>query len=218
MKTWQVHLDHFINPHCPLCQETRPIGELLCLPCSQQLPYLEPTQQQSITGCTNTISAFAYQFPIDKLLLRLKFASDLGQLHLLGELIAANILPQIDRIPEAIIAVPLHRQRLQQRGFNQALELARPLAKQLQIPLLTHWVSRSKATAAQTQLSANQRKYNLQQAFHTHKNIPYKHIAIFDDVITTGTTLSELAASLRQQGVERIDAWSCAQTILHLKS
>jgi ComF family protein len=190
--------------------ETQP----LCPACYHELPWLPPEANLPIPDCDGCHSAFAYHPPINKLLLGIKFGKNIRELATVGNLTATGILHQLEELPEAILPIPLHTSRLHRRGFNQALELARPLAKQLKLPLLDHSITRRKATQAQTELNAQQRQKNLHQAFAIRKSIPYRHVAIFDDVITTGATAGELARLLRSQGVQRVDIWSCARTIL----
>jgi ComF family protein len=101
---------------------------------------------------------------------------------------------------------------LRERGFNQALELARLIAAQLNIPVDYSLCQRDKATPFQSGLSARQRKRNLKNAFSMTKTVPYKHVAIFDDVVTTGTTVNELAKKLKQSGVQIVEVWAIART------
>ena len=202
-------VEQAFHPHCAFCglPRTHP-AHLLCEACYAELPW------HTRSDDAQTYSAFDYQPPISNLLLGIKFGKNLRELSTLGQLTAIGIQHQIDEIPDAILPVPLHTARLRTRGFNQALELARPLAQQLGIPLLTRAVIRHKATQAQTELDMEARQHNLQQAFCLSAPLPHPHIAIFDDVITTGATTQELAALLHSQGVARVDIWSCARTIL----
>ncbi|WMP18802.1 ComF family protein [Thiothrix lacustris] len=209
---WQA-FQQTIMPHCAFCGLSRIAGYPLCTQCHEALPWLQPEQNLPLNGCPASLSAFVYQAPISNLLLGIKFGKNLRELATLGELTATGILPQLEKVPDAILPVPLHNARLHKRGFNQALELARPLAKQLGIPLLTRTITRNKATLPQTELNAKQRQHNLQQAFQLNIPTPYRHIAIFDDVITTGATARELAALLLANGVEHVEIWSCARTI-----
>lgn len=208
---------HLLQPDCAFCGAPRLLDYPLCQACHDDLPWLAAHHNAAVLGCDNSISAFAYQTPISSLLLRVKFGKSLRDLNTLGELTATGILPQISQVPEAILPVPLHPQRLHERGFNQALELARPLAKHLGIPLLTRVVTRPKATLRQTKLDAVQRHQNLLQAFHLKAPLPYTRIALFDDVITTGATARSLAQLLRANGVQHLEAWSCARAIQHQK-
>lgn len=206
-----------LDQYCAFCGEKTDANHPLCLPCHNELPWLPQEENTPVTGCDNAVSAFAYQPPISNLLLAIKFGKNLSELSTMGKLAANGILPQIHTIPEAILPVPLHANRLHTRGFNQALELARPLAHILGIPLLTHTVTRGKATTAQTELNAQQRQQNLHQAFSLATQPPYRHIVIFDDVISTGTTIGELANLLRAHGIAHIEAWSCARPVLRQK-
>ncbi len=212
LQNWFGH-----SRQCAFCGQKIHGNHPLCLPCHTELPWLPAGENHPIPGCNTSISAFAYHSPISNLLLGIKFGKNLHELTTVGQLAASGILPNIQAIPEAILPVPLHAARLHTRGFNQALELARPLARILKIPLLTHAVIRHKATHAQTELDARQRQQNLRHAFRLPTKLPYRHIAIFDDVITTGTTIGELAHLLREHGVETVEAWSCARPILRQK-
>jgi len=130
---------------------------------------------------------------------------------LLAERVRNNYRDQ--SFPECIIPVPLHAQRLRERGFNQALELARATAKQLLVPVEWQSCRRIRATPAQSQLLAAQRAANLKNAFQIIKPFRHKHVAIIDDVVTTGHTVTELSKALQRAGVERIDVWCVARTI-----
>lgn len=206
-----------MNRYCAFCGQKTHNSHPLCLPCHTELPWLPDEKNLPVPGCNTSISAFAYQPPISNLLLGIKFGKNLHEITTVGQLATSGILPRMQAIPEAILPVPLHTARLHTRGFNQALELARPLARILGIPLLSHAVIRHKTTHAQTELDAQQRQQNLHDAFRITAKLPYRHIAIFDDVITTGTTIGELARLLREHGVENIEAWSCARPILRQK-
>ncbi|EIJ35681.1 ComF family protein [Thiothrix nivea] len=206
-----------LHPGCAFCGLPRLPGYPLCEACHADLPWLPVEYNPTIAGCTASLSAFAYHPPINNLLLGIKFGKNLRELAVMGELTAVGILSQLPTVPDAILPVPLHTARLHIRGFNQALELARPLAKQLAIPLLTDTITRHKATQAQTELDSNQRQHNLHQAFRVQKPIRHQHIAIFDDVITTGSTARELASLLLAHGVQQVDIWSCARSILRQK-
>ncbi|WGZ93949.1 MAG: ComF family protein [Candidatus Thiothrix putei] len=213
---WQT-LSHSLTPYCAFCCEQRLPNYPLCEHCHADLPWLLPEQNVPLPGCINSLSAFAYQPPISNLLLGIKFGKNLREIATLGELTATGILAQLTTSPEAILPVPLHTARLHKRGFNQALELARPLAKQLNIPLLNHAITRSKFTLPQTELDSSQRQRNVHAAFQLQSPLTYRHIAIFDDVITTGSTARELASLLLAQGIEQVDIWSCARAILRQK-
>lgn len=132
----------------------------------------------------------------------------------MGTLLAEKISfqYQTEKLPDVIIPVPLHRSRQYERGFNQAIESARPISKRLNIPIEYKRCKRLVNTAAQSKLPANQRANNVKNAFVAHQDLAYKHIALLDDVMTTGHTLIEMSRALYYVGVKRIDVWCCART------
>ena len=108
--------------------------------------------------------------------------------------------------------IPLHRSRLRQRGYDQALELAKPLARALGVPLRNDLLRRRHATAPQSELHADERQRNLRDAFVTNAGVVLPaHVALVDDVMTTGATLHAAATALHRAGVARVDAWVCAR-------
>jgi ComF family protein len=141
----------------------------------------------------------------------LKFHGRLADARLLGELFLASLDPAVHPLPECLIPVPLHPVRLRERGFNQALELARPISQQLNLPLEPHIVQRRLHTRPQSELSGTTRRLNLRHAFHLAAPVPYRHVALIDDVVTTASTLNELARVLRQTGVKTIQIWAIAR-------
>lgn len=176
-----------------------PDGGRLCGRCQQAPPPLDAAR-----------AAFLYGFPLDRLLPRLKFHQGLAAGRLLAAL-AAEAFAQAPR-PEALVPVPLHRTRLRERGYDQALELARPLARRLDLPLRDDLLRRRKPTAPQSRLDAAARRRNLEHAFEVRRHAPLPaHVALFDDVMTTGATLHAAAGALRKAGVRRVDAWVCAR-------
>jgi ComF family protein len=118
---------------------------------------------------------------------------------------ADYIRTQYEFLPEVLLPVPLHRQRIRQRGFNQAGEIAKVVAKHLHIPFSQNYLLRDKRTHAQTYLKAKGRNKNVKNAFKIKKKIEFRHIALIDDVITTGATLRQVSLALKKAGVERID-------------
>jgi ComF family protein len=158
---------------------------------------------------------FSYTQIIKKLVTGLKFQQQLTYAHILGSLLAEKISSQYqnEKLPDIIIPVPLHKKRLYERGFNQTMELARPISQKLNIPIDYKRCKRVINTAAQSKLPANQRFNNVKNAFAIQRDLDYQHIALLDDVMTTGHTLIELSRSLYYVGVKRIDVWCCARTI-----
>lgn len=216
-------------PTCVLCGDTGEASLDLCRPCRQALPGNlhpcprcgEPLSEQAASGpcgeCQRkppafdqALALFHYEDPVRRLILDLKFRAAYPNARLLGALLAARLKVQ-PALPECIIPVPLHRQRYRERGFNQATEIARHVAKALNIPLDLRSCVRVRATPPQSQLSAKERRKNLKRAFEVVKPPNARHAALIDDVITTGATLDELALTLKKAGVLRVDAWACAR-------
>ena len=113
--------------------------------------------------------------------------------------------------------MPLHHRRLRERGFNQALELARQIVQRSGIDCCRHQLRRQRYTEPQNNLDLQQRQGNLANAFALAEALPARvltHVAIVDDVVTTGATVSALAQVLRRQGAQRIDVWAVARTLL----
>jgi len=159
--------------------------------------------------------AFRYAHPLDLLEARFKFHADLAAGRVLAERLAERALADPPARPDALVPVPLHRTRLRSRGYNQALELARPLARALAVPLRDDLLVRVRETAAQSTLDARARRRNLRGAFAAAPERRWPaHVALFDDVMTTGTTLREASRALLRAGVARVDAWALARAPL----
>jgi ComF family protein len=153
---------------------------------------------------------YRYAPPLTPFITGLKFHARLAEARFLAELFLASF-PASAPLPECLIPVPLHPQRLRERGYNQALELARLLSQRLHLPIENHFVQRRLHTLPQSELSGNTRRHNMRQAFELMSPVPYRHVAIIDDVVTTASTVNELAGVLRQGGVEHIQIWAIAR-------
>ncbi|EKD54708.1 MAG: Protein GntX [uncultured bacterium] len=206
---------------CQACLHDLPILPYGCLRCANILPI---SAQKDLCGqCLKNPSAFdethaifIYQPPITRLILDLKFHHALVNGRLIGELLAEKIEQEWYRektLPTAIIPVPLHQKRLKERGFNQAIEIARPIKKKLKLPLLKMHCARIKPTKAQANLPANERKQNVLNAFTIRYPIKHQHVAVIDDVMTTGATLNEFCRILKKHGVQKIDVWCTARAL-----
>ncbi len=186
-------------PACPIC----------ALPLAVALPC--PACLQKTPPYARTLAPLRYEFPVSILIQRLKFHQQLHLARLLGLLLAQSVREwQMER-PEVLIPMPLHRERLRSRGFNQSLLLARELSRTLRIAVDARCCQRERDTPAQIGLSARQRRQNLRGAFLLPRQIHYQHVVIVDDVITSGASMTELASVLRRAGVERVDAWALAR-------
>ncbi len=171
----------------------------LCGRCLKNPPSFEETH-----------APYLYADGLRYLITQLKFNQHYQNARLLGNLMAQH-LATCAELPECIIPVPLYVKRYRERGFNQSIEIARHLTRQLAIPLALKHCIRNRDTDHQTGLAAKQRRKNLRLAFSIVKPMKYQHVAIVDDVMTTGATVEALAYALKQQGVSRVDVWVCAR-------
>ncbi|MFW5723846.1 MAG: ComF family protein [Halochromatium sp.] len=171
--------------------------------------------QQAPPPFARCMAAFRYEEPLSSLVVDIKFRSKLNLIRLLGGLLADALSAERERpgwpLPAAIVPVPLHPRRLRARGYNQALELARVVGRRLAIPVNHRCCRRIRATRAQAELDQRSRLSNLRDAFAVTEPPP-RHLAILDDVVTTGATVSELAGVLEQAGCERVEVWALART------
>lgn len=216
----------FAGP-CLVCRERAGAGETLCAPCVASLPWSGPACTRcalplpagdAVCGAClrrapplNAVRAvFVYGFPVDRLVPRFKFHHDLAAGALLARCMATVLAP-LPR-PDALVPLPLHNARLRQRGYDQALELARPLARRCGVPLRDDLLRRIRSTAPQSRLDAAARRRNVRGAFAAAGDGPMpRHVVLVDDVMTTGATLHAAARALRRAGVARVDAWVCAR-------
>ena len=223
LKRWRLH------GSCPFCDtplkncsstprpllsrenKDRPATLPVCQQCFTELPWCNEAVET-----IGERSAFYYAAPIREYILAGKSSSQPAKLQLLGQLMAARFTKQLASgqllLPQAIIPVPLHRSRLRQRGFNQSIELISPFARQHNIPLLRQTVYRNRDTGEQKDLTESMRKTNIANAFSIAEPVNYQHVAIFDDVITTGATCAALRELLLQHGVNKVEIWCCATT------
>ncbi len=201
---------------CYHCYQSLPKNTSCCIQCAQAFPIAYPTPmrcgrcQHNQPAFDYTCAPFLYQEPLRYLVTGLKFRKHFTHARLLGQLLAEHIHFTQAR-PEVLLPIPLHPSRYRARGFNQALEIARTVSKQLHIPLDLYSCTRKKNTSQQTQLSAQQRQQNLKNAFHVAHTFTAQHVAIIDDVMTTGATSHALALVLKKAGVQRVEVWVCAR-------
>lgn len=141
----------------------------------------------------------------------LKYHAGFLQAHWLGHLTAKQLARRRESLPQLLIPVPLYRTRLMRRGYNQAHELARVITHSLAITLAPEAAVRLRPTPDQIGLSRAQRRKNLKGAFEVNDCVRGLHIALLDDVMTTGATLTELAQAARKAGAAKIEVWAAAR-------
>ncbi len=211
---------------CQLCGLHSDAGAL-CMACQAALPRLgyacarcaHPLPESGLCGTClrhppiqhKTCSVFCYQPPVDRLIIDLKFHQ---RLHLIP-FFARHLAYQVASSPRpaCLIPIPLHPRRLRARGFNQAHELAHALSRLLSIPVCSHYLSRTVNTSPQSSLPLKQRAKNVRQAFRLNQSEVPAHIALIDDVITTGQTVHEAAQLFHAAGCAHIEVWTIARAI-----
>lgn len=225
-------LYHLLAGTCLLCGASSHRYLDLCTLCETELPWIVnacercalPTpENQTICGACLTnpppyrhsICLFSYSPPIDYLIHQFKYQNNLAVGRVLGSLLAMSVKlhyhPQMD-LPEIMVPVPLHKRRLRERGFNQAVELGTVISDTLSIPVNNRLCRRIRDTPAQQSLKRKERTANIQDAFVLNNHPGVNHLALVDDVVTTGTTISELSRLLRRAGVPNIDVFALART------
>ena len=204
---------------CANCHDNLPWIETACSQCALPLATGSGDQlkcgqcQQKPPAFDHSVSLFSYQNDAVKLVQQLKFNEKLVNSRLLGSMLATAINNNVAAVPDSILPVPLHSKRMRQRGFNQSIELARVVNKACNIPMNVRSVIRARDTRSQTALDKKQRRKNMRGAFQITRAINAQHIAILDDVVTTTSTVNELALLLKRSGVKRVDVWSIARAV-----
>ena len=190
-----LQLKRVTNP-CIRCGITSPGCKPVCASC-----LIDPPRWQRL------VAPLIYQGLARDLLLQLKYADSL---HLANSLVSSCIDVYASNVPapEVLLPVPLHRLRLLDRGYNQAFEIARTLSQALGIPVDTRILSRIRNTDSQSGLSANKRETNILGAFAYQTARSYSRVAVVDDIITTGSTASEIAKTLHRAGCAHIEIWA----------
>jgi ComF family protein len=228
----------FLFPkYCPFCQSTIGLNAHYCIECEESIPWLTDACQQcayplpknpdSLLICGEcltktpafdlTIAAIHYHPIIQHMVVSFKFSHAFYYTEFFSSLMTHTIRQKISKkqldLPEYIIPMPLHKKRLRKRGFNQSLEIAKYFSKALACPIDHALVKRNRSTKPQVGLSKSERQKNLKHAFSVNPN-DYSHIAIFDDVMTTGASANALAKALKDSGIKRVDVWCLARATL----
>ena len=184
---------------CPVCAEDSP-GNAICGACLKSPPRFD-----------GTLAPFVYAFPLDKLVQALKYQHRLAVAGFLAEAMLAGPRPQGD----LIVPLPLSSTRLRERGFNQAAEIARPLARALGLPLDLDGFTRRLDTVAQATLPWKERRRNVRHAFECGRDLSGRTIIVVDDVMTSGATLDEFARTAKDHGALRVINWVAARARRH---
>lgn len=219
---WLCHLPVVTSSRgiCSLCLRQLPPLPPLCHRCG--LPaapdtrecgrcLIDPPPWQAL------VCASDYQPPLSRLLHQFKFSGNTALAVMLAKLILLSWLQRHGehglQKPDLIVSSPLHRHRLWQRGFNQSALLAQPLAHWLSCDYAPQALSRIRKTAVQHQLGLRQRKRNLRGAFIVNQPLRGLHIALVDDVVTSGNTASEIVQTLQASGASSVQVWCLCRTL-----
>lgn len=222
------------NQTCLLCDEPSDSALALCAPCLDELPWLGaqcsvcalPLPAPGLTcgqclqeppAFQRVIAPWRYDFPVDSLISRFKHHEKWPFGRLMAELLGQFLHYRFDEglpRPDCLLPVPLSRRRLRQRGFNQAGMLAQWLGASLQLMVQPKLLLRTQDTPAQQGLDARARQRNLRQAFALadQAQVAGRHLALVDDVLTTGATAQALARLLINAGARRVDIYCLART------
>lgn len=191
-----------LGPACPRCAKPLESAQI-CGQCLQQPP-----------AADLSFSLFRYQDAVKRCITGFKFHQQLQFADFFAARMQSSLASR-STLPDCLVPIPLHPLRLRQRGFNQAQEIARRLAKGLGIQCCPELLQRVRFTRSQSQLSFKQRRSNVRRAFRCTDAVPAPHVAIIDDVMTSGHTTAEAAEVLQQNGARTIEVWTIARAISH---
>ena len=203
------------GPACPRCAEALKPPPMAPSP-KQAPPEPCDTCRTQRPAFDRSLALWRYDYPLDGLIGAFKYGHQLALASFFGEQLAQRVQQQIAAgeltRPDVVLAMPLHPRRLAERGFNQSLLIAQVLSRRLRLPLHSHWLQRLRHTPPQTGLPWQQRAANLEHAFGCKQAVAGRHIAVVDDVMTTGSSLQEVARTLKLAGASRVDNWVLART------
>lgn len=187
---------------CPRCAQPLQTTAALCGRCLKRLPRFDAA-----------FAALRYRAEVPALVQRFKLGGKLAVGRVLAEQLAAAVARRAAPLPQLLLPVPLHPLRLRHRGFDQAHEISRVLARQLALPVAWHGLKRVRDTATQTGLKRRERRGNVFRAFAAGQPLPsaVQHVALIDDVMTTGATADACARVLKRLGVARVEVWALAR-------
>ncbi len=217
---------HLAQP-CALCGR-RSLGSAICPACREGLPALpegccpvcaQPTPLAEVCGAClkrppafdRTVAALRYAPPVDDLVQRFKYGSELALAEFFADRLAGALANR--PLPDLLIPLPLHPSRTRERGFNQALEIGKPLARRLGLALDYQACARIRPTPPQAALPLKERRRNIRGAFACQGYLTGKHVALLDDVMTSGASLEELARAVRRAGAAEVSVWVVARAL-----
>lgn len=210
---------------CSECFQRLPHNKVSCIRCALPLPD-DLTNNLLCGRCIKKPPAFDYAYSplryeddVIRLMHQLKFSEKITFSRTFGEMLLQLLRQKLSQgdvqqglnKPDCLLPVPLHRSRLRQRGFNQSIELARVVSEKLNLPIEYDAVRRNRSTTSQMGLDAKARRINIKGAFSVTHQLNAKHVLIIDDVMTTGSTVNELAKILKQNGVKHVGVLSFAR-------
>lgn len=214
---------------CILCNQFHNYSLAVCHECIALMPRLGiscsrcafPLSDNKYAWCGHCIKktphfdsvtiGYRFEDPLRSLVHRFKYQNELYLGAFLTQLIL-NTWQKQPTYPQCLIPVPMHPQKIKTRGFNQTVIFARLLSKKLGIPYDIRYCKKIINTPAQVQLDRVQRTHNLRGAFSSQPS-PFEHVALIDDLLTTGSTANELANNLKLSGVQQVELWCCARTV-----
>ena len=232
LNNWLTNIQDWLLPRlCPACGLKADARQALCARCQESLPVLHHACGQCAapferavpakTVCgrclkhppafARSVALYRYLPPADHLIRLLKFHQGLGQARSLGWALALRV--DRESLPDLIVPIPLHRTRLRERGYNQALEIARPVARRLELPLVPSLLARLRSTPPQAGLDRRARQRNMKNAFEVTNpdKVRGQHIALVDDVMTSGSTAEAAARVLLRAGAKSVVVWVVAR-------
>lgn len=218
---------HFkLSRHCVFCSASS--SSDICAGCATELPIIEthcrhcgiPMPHDDLCGdCllaapafTRCIAALRYEAPISHLVGAFKYQGDFNAGRVLSQLLIGRLRQECDLAVDALVPVPLHWRRRWQRGFNQSEIIADEVSRALDIPMHTNGLRKIRHSSAQQNLDASARQKNLRDAFTCTRDVSGLHLAVIDDVVTTGATANAIAQLLREHGAASVQIWALTRT------
>lgn len=200
---WRCEADLVpLGPACLRCAQpmhtAADVG--LCGQCLRRAPWFD-----------RSVCAFRYQAPLDELIRSFKYRGNTASGRLLGQQFCRALGMREGPLPQCIVPVPLSARRYRERGFNQAIELGTQISARLGIAMRADVIVRTRDTAEQAGLKPRQRRRNVRRAFAAVSRLDATHVAVLDDVMTTGCTANEVARVLRSAGATRVEIWAIAR-------